>query len=347
MIDLEQTIEKHWISNTKKYYEEKGYKYTKMGDSFEVKLYDVTKGSQDIVVATCDLCGNQYYPIYGNYNRYHQRSMIDCCGKCAIPKGKATIRNDILEQQWEKLERVMVDKGYKLISTPNDYKNSKSKIIYSCPIHGVQNSIYNNIMRGHGCYKCGKEAMANNQKKLVDEVISAIEKDGNKLLNPEEYDKVTIHNLHIECACGNDYITSYVNYSKGYNRCRKCSNKMSKNEKKIYDYLNELGINFDYEYKFDDLRDHTYLYFDFYLFDYNMCIEFDGEQHFNDHYFKTINPEDDESFETLKKHDQMKDDYCKNKGIELLRIPYWKQNHIREIIDEKLKELDERYSLVS
>ena len=33
--------------------------------------------------------------------------------------------------------------------------------------------------------------------------------------------------------------------------------------------------------------------FDFYLPYYNLCIEFDGEQHFNSHYYETMFKEND------------------------------------------------------
>ena len=61
------------------------------------------------------------------------------------------------------------------------------------------------------------------------------------------------------------------------------------------------------------IRNHTYkdcinikvLRFDFYLIEYNICIEFDGIQH---HEPKT------------KMRDKIKDEYCKNNNIQLIRI---------------------------
>ena len=60
--------------------------------------------------------------------------------------------------------------------------------------------------------------------------------------------------------------------------------------------------------------------FDFYLPKYNSCIEFDGIQHYEpvEHFGGQ------ESYDYTVKHDKIKNEYCKNNGILLLRIPYYK-----------------------
>lgn len=60
--------------------------------------------------------------------------------------------------------------------------------------------------------------------------------------------------------------------------------------------------------------------FDFYLPEYNICIEYDGEQH--NRSVKHFGG--DKAFYTRIKHDNIKNEYCKNNGISLLRIPYFK-----------------------
>jgi len=71
------------------------------------------------------------------------------------------------------------------------------------------------------------------------------------------------------------------------------------------------------------------LSFDFYLSDYNMCIEFDGEQHFKPvAYFGG-----DKRHEIQMKRDKIKNEYCKNNNINLIRIPYTKIKNITQILD--------------
>ena len=58
--------------------------------------------------------------------------------------------------------------------------------------------------------------------------------------------------------------------------------------------------------------------FDFYIYDKNIIIEYDGLHHFEP--IKGWGGE--EKFKTTQKNDKIKNTYCKNKGITLIRIPY-------------------------
>ena len=60
------------------------------------------------------------------------------------------------------------------------------------------------------------------------------------------------------------------------------------------------------------------LRFDFYLPKYNCCIEYDGEQHFqaNGGYYT------EDFVAKVKERDNVKNQYCKNNNIRLIRIPY-------------------------
>lgn len=68
---------------------------------------------------------------------------------------------------------------------------------------------------------------------------------------------------------------------------------------------------------------------DFYLSNYNICIEFDGKQHFeaNKHFGG------ENRLKEQKKTDQIKNNFCKENKIKLFRIRY------DEDISEKLEEL--------
>ena len=63
-----------------------------------------------------------------------------------------------------------------------------------------------------------------------------------------------------------------------------------------------------------------------------MLIEFDGFQHFETGFiYKHINQK---TLEITQKHDKIKNEYCKNGNIKLLRIPYWKFNDIEKVLKE-------------
>jgi len=70
------------------------------------------------------------------------------------------------------------------------------------------------------------------------------------------------------------------------------------------------------------------LRFDFYLPHYNLCIEYDGIQHFQPHFLDYSG----EGFILTKKRDNTKNEYCSKKGINLFRIKY--DSNIKEELDK-------------
>jgi len=98
-----------------------------------------------------------------------------------------------------------------------------------------------------------------------------------------------------------------------------------KGEEKIKNILNEMGIKFYKNYSFDDLKSpkNYPLRIDFYLPEYNCCIEYDGEGHFEPRFNVT-----QEVFEYNVCLDKIKDDYCVKNGIKMIRVPYTDYNII-------------------
>jgi len=106
-----------------------------------------------------------------------------------------------------------------------------------------------------------------------------------------------------------------LHINKG-NSCPRC--KASKGEKEIEYLLKQKKIKYISEHKFKNCKDKRLLSFDFYLPDINLCIEYDGIQHFKkSNYFWG-----EKAFNLAKKHDTIKNIYCENSDIKLLRIKY-------------------------
>jgi len=108
--------------------------------------------------------------------------------------------------------------------------------------------------------------------------------------------------------------------------------KIPYGEKKIIKVLENENIDYIHQYKFEDCININKLIFDFYLPKLNTCIEFDGKQHFE--------PIDffggQESFDKLKVRDKIKNDYCFNKNIKMIRISYEDINIVEKIIKENV-----------
>ena len=138
--------------------------------------------------------------------------------------------------------------------------------------------------------------------------------------------------------CGTEFFIKSNEFIILGNRCPYC--KSSKGEKIIEKYLKENNIEFDFQKRFSDCIDKLPLPFDFYLEDYNLCIEYDGEFHYEVKKFVEGDEYNKQQFELTQKHDKMKDDYCKKNGIKLLRISYKEKDDIERIIDSALFEIE-------
>lgn len=111
--------------------------------------------------------------------------------------------------------------------------------------------------------------------------------------------------------------------SRKLTKYRKSASK-SKGEMAIAEFLKNESIYFESEWYFKGLYNYnrtTFLYFDFYIPDYNLVIEYDGKQHYNSN-----------KMEHQKVNDFLKNAFCKKNGINLLRIKYIDFNNIENII---------------
>lgn len=121
--------------------------------------------------------------------------------------------------------------------------------------------------------------------------------------------------------CGNqNFETNGNNLTSG--NTTSCGCVTSKGENKIKQILSQNNINFVSQYKFQDLvSNNGYpLMFDFAVIENNQLsylIEFDGRQHYTD-----INGWTNIDLNAIQNRDSLKNQYCKNHNIALIRIPY-------------------------
>ena len=81
MLVPNQIIKVKWHSSNKQWFIDKGYKFTKIKDTFEVKAEDLKPGSHELVKVSCDYCGTIVLKGYKEYLR-GKKSGKDCCSKC-------------------------------------------------------------------------------------------------------------------------------------------------------------------------------------------------------------------------------------------------------------------------
>ena len=330
-----QLIEVKWANSNVDHYIALGYEFTKYGDTFLVKAEDLSPGSKVLVEVECDYCGVHYFTPYHGYIQRLNKSIIKktSCQKCVGYKCAETTLERRKEDYYNRVLKQCEINGYELLTPKDEMVSNTTYIEYRCPTHGVHKMRISNFLCGKKCPDCLADANRERFRIPEDALIKNIEDVGGELLNPEDYINNQTKNLIIRCPeCGNGFITSYRSFIQhGGQLCPKCSSSSeSLGERKVRLFLEAHNINFKQEHWFPDCRDINPLPFDFYLYDRSTIIEFDGSQHFynNNDYFKNS--------KTTQMHDLIKNKYCEEHGIHLIRIPYWKIDKIELILSDEL-----------
>lgn len=332
MLKPNQIIKIKWHSQNKEHYINKGYVFTKYRDEFLVRAEDLSLYATAIVKVNCDYCGEEYDMTWYHYREIQDKNQKCACYNC---RHKKRYEGDLRERQLKLYEKALIacnKKGYILISKMEDIENNTSYIVYICPIHGLQKMRIANLISGKGCPECSFAVKSEKYRLSPDEVEKRIADLGGELLNKQDYINRYEKNLIIKCIyCGTPFTTSLVLFTQhGGQMCPDCKDTESIGERRIRNYLESHNIAFEQEKWFVDCRDIKPLPFDFYLSDYNIIIEFDGEQHYKQGHFTHSH------LSYIQAHDTIKNEYCKNNNIGLIRIPYWDMNNIEAILNNKL-----------
>ncbi len=114
--------------------------------------------------------------------------------------------------------------------------------------------------------------------------------------------------------------------------CPKCNKKRSQGEKTIKSWLEKNNINFVPQYRIDIGNKRSYL--DFMLTDFNIAIEYNGEQHYNSNNYYNRK----QGFEQQQERDERKRNWCKEHLIKLIEIPYWNLSIIDDILNSEFND---------
>ena len=221
--------------------------------------------------------------------------------------------------------------NYEIIE-PFIYINNKSKIHLKCLNDGYTwwVSYYGFINNDNNCAKCSNNPRIT-QEEAEKNILERCKEMKYELIEPFIY-KTNITKIKIMCL--NDDNEWYVSYHKFINQktgCPKC--KKSKGEITIESFLSKNNIYHIKQKRFNECKHINTLPFDFYLPNYNICIEYDGEQHFKPKKFYG----GDKYLNKRIKLDKIKNNYCKENNIKLIRIPYTEFKNIEDILKKELK----------
>lgn len=243
-------------------------------------------------------------------------------------KGCPRCAKNIKKTHTEYVEELcLVNPNIEVVGT---YINSCTKILHKCKIDGYEWFVTPNdiVISGHGCPKCSG-VLKPTQQEYIDKVRTInkeIEVVGGYITRDTKI-------LHKCKKCGNEWSIT-PSHILGGRECPKCNG--SYGERKIDKYLTEHNIEFIFQHKFPNCKNQQPLPFDFYLPTYNACIEYDGIQHFEPvEIFGGT-----EAFEYTKNNDAIKNQYCKDNKITLLRIKYDKDIFL--VLDNFFKNIKDR-----
>jgi len=203
-----------------------------------------------------------------------------------------------------------------------NYINTMIKVKIICPIHGVFEQAPNKHLSGHKCPKCQNKYQT---------TFEFIQKAKNTHGNRYDYSKSIYVNSEIKIVIICKKHGEFLQLPRSHINGRGCPNcRQSQGENKISKWLEDQSIFFITQKKFNNCKYKNRLPFDFYLPEYNTCIEFDGEQHFKGWHLSKNKSKD---LELTKIKDNIKNMYCISNKIRLIRIPHTSINDISIILE--------------
>src|ERR1035437_1251938 len=270
------------------------------------KKFDYSKfiyvSNKKKVILGCLTCGNWFEQTPSS----HWRG--DGCKKCSG-----------LEKY---IQELALQKCYDLNGTDKfDY----SKFIYNganeysiiiCLTCGVEfQQTPGSHWRGIGCLKCSGSKQLNSE-----EWVEKAKNSPKQLNKNYGFHLVNYKNNHtkVDIWCpieGHGIFQIRPSHFINGGGCHHC--KESRGEKITNNFLKNNFV-FERQNTFDDCRNIRILYFDFWLSEHNVLIEFDGQQHFESkEWFGG-----EEAFVKRQINDAIKTKYAKDNNIPLLRIHY-------------------------
>jgi very-short-patch-repair endonuclease len=278
-------------------------------------LSDTYINSDSLLEFQCK-CGKTFERSWNNL----KQQAYTCCSDCAI------IQRGIQHRMsFDIVKDVFAQNGYTLVDTEHSYcrNNSYLECIDSDGYRGFQS--YAHIQqRGDSISKFS--TLKNTKSNVVYNINVWASKNNirSRCLDFADEDRWTNQGIICQCTCGKMFSTSIPSFMNGKNVCDDCAKSVSSIEKKTKAWLDEHNINYTRQYRFDDCRNILSLPFDFYIEDKNLVIEVDGEGHYHIAHFNQCSYESaHKTFELTKYNDNIKTRYCIERGIKLLRIPYW------------------------
>jgi hypothetical protein len=273
--------------------------------------------------------GNNYEYFESTFINSHEKTKIKCpihgfffqtpkkhiraknrCPRCVVEKtGK---KKRLLKEDFIKRSNIIHKNRYNYSLC--NYVNNRTKVKIICKKHGLFEQKPDAHLTGQGCRECSILSIPQTHiEKSKKTIIDRFKKTHGNRYNYSLVDYKGVR-VKIKIICKKHGVFEQVpeNHLFGAG-CPRC--KQSRGENKIEKILNDKNLIFIRQKKFPGCIDKRSLSFDFYIPIFNTCIEYDGVYHYREGFKEGI-------LKINQNHDKIKNEYCKNNNINLIRIPY-------------------------
>jgi len=289
------------------YYKSLGFDI-KSGDEIIINPLQLLKGSHQKIKICCDICNTIKNIEYKTYFKLTKSlKELYYCNKCKSQKTKETCLKKYGVDNISKIDYIKD----KLSKIDKNYKKQKETNLKKYGVITYLKLLPNDHFKNH-----------NKLKQTVNKKQSIIFLNKSMLIHGDIFDYISPYinmntKIKIHCKiCDNIFQQKPKDHIHNKQGCPIC--KLSKGEKEIKNYLDTNNILYEQQKSFNNCKYKKLLKFDFYLPTYNTCIEFNGEQHYKP--FKYFGGK--ESFDVTKTRDMIKDSYCKENNLNLIKIKY-------------------------
>lgn len=246
------------------------------------------------------------------------------CPKCGREKVNNIIKTRLLgnDKFIKRIEQVFGEDAFDYSKL--DYQGAHKDITLICKKCGnIETKDPRSFYRGYGCLKC--QVKQRNPKQMTKEqFLKYAKKVHSDRYDYSEVNYISLYDkVEIICPKHGIFYQKPTIHIHAKSNCPECN--ITKGEEAISIWLNDKDIFYIFQYKVK--IDNSYHYYDFYLPEYNIMIEFNGLQHYKPIKFfggyKT--------FEYTQERDKIKENYCLENQIKLIILSY--KDNIEETLN--------------
>jgi very-short-patch-repair endonuclease len=285
------------------------------GNKYDYSLVDY-KNNKTKVNIICNECKNVFYQRPDSHT-VNKQGCNFCYGNIKLTNEEFIKRSNEIHENKYCYEKCI-------------YIRAMDKVIITCPTHGdflMKPSAHINAK--NGCFKCSHIVKVDNE--------SFIEKATKIYDGLYDYSLVNVignNKSRVNIICKeHDVFSKIINAHLRGQGCPKCYS--NKSESYMEKQLKEKKINYTVQKTFEKCIRKRKLMFDFYLDDFNTCIEIDGVQHFKP------SPKfgGEKQLIIQQEIDSIKNKFCLDNDIPLFRIKY---THLSNPFKKEVEDLLEK-----